>query len=99
MCVDTGVNWYILLDHAHVPLLQKLLQQFHRPNFITNIDLSSSLLQLGHYPKSGTYMAFLFEQLYQFTQTLYDFINLLPIFALQLTIGFDSCDYASAYAE
>jgi hypothetical protein len=103
ICVDARkLNKYTLPDTARAPPTQELLQQFHGSKFITSIDLSSAFLQIGLKKESRKYTAFLFDsQLYQFTRCPYGFRNSLSTFvrALQLTMGPDMCEYATAYVD
>jgi len=100
ICVDAWkVNRYTYLIEQRVPPIQELLQQFHGSKFITSIDLSSAVLQIGLKMESRKYTFFLFDSLlYQFTRCPYGFKNSLPAFvtALQLTHGSDTYDCALA---
>ena len=103
ICVDTRkVNKHTLPDRARAPPIQELLQRFHGSKFITSIDLSSAFLQIGLRKESRKYTAFLFEsQLYQYTRCAFGFKNSLSAFvrALQLTLGPDIYEYATAYVD
>ena len=45
-------------DTARIPPIQELSQRFHGSNFITSIDLSSALLQIGLKKESKIYTTF-----------------------------------------
>jgi hypothetical protein len=48
ICVDARrVNAYTMPDHARVPPVNELLQQFHCSRYMTSIDLSSAFLQIS----------------------------------------------------
>jgi len=102
ICLDARKLNRYTLPKAKVPLIQELLQQFRVSKFITSIDLSSALLQIGLKMEYKKYTFFLFDlQLYQFTRCPYGFKNSLPalVRALQLTLRSNTCDYAPAYVD
>jgi hypothetical protein len=79
MCLNARrVNWWTSSDRARVAPINERQQQFHGSRFITNIDLSSALLQIPLEHESRKFTAFHREgKIYQFICTPYGFCNSL----------------------
>jgi hypothetical protein len=91
-----------LPDRARAQPIKEFLQKFHCSKYIISLEISSAFLQIGLKKESRKYTAFVFDsQPYQFTRSPYGFRNSLFAFvwALHLTLGTDTYEYATAYVD
>jgi hypothetical protein len=103
ICVDARkVNQVTIPDHERAPLIQELLQRFHRAQYFTSLDLSSAFLQVPLHEESRPYTAFLFNSTrYQFKRVPYGFKNSFPAFirAIKLALGGSSLNIVVFYVD
>jgi hypothetical protein len=103
ICLDARrVNRWTSPVSVRLVRVNELLQQFHGSKFITSTDLSLAFLQIPWESETTKCTALHHEgQIYQFTCTLYGFLNSLTTFvrALQVTLGPETCYYTLAYID
>lgn len=86
ICVDArGVNRQMTPDRAKIAPMREPLQRFHGSRYITNLDLSSAVLQVPLAKSSTKWTAFNFEnQVYLFTRVPYGYKNSVSPFLMAL---------------